>query len=243
MGCFQGKLMKIRITVSAVTMALAFAAMAQQHTKAATVDNADLASPGVYFGTGNGNSPQEFTVNTDGGVEVALRGKITNVSGQPVNSQIVPVGNTYFIPIGSGFSFDYSVNPSVVPGSTVSLVGATESLTIANLGNNTSASFDPSPAGKPDDATSSLAPGGFQNSQKVIFFPGLNFDPTANDTFDITLTLSNVQGVGTITDEIVVQVGSGVPEPSTWAMMILGFCGIGAFAYRRRQQAPAFLAA
>ena len=29
---------------------------------------------------------------------------------------------------------------------------------------------------------------------------------------------------------------SGVPEPSTWAMMILGFAGIGFMAYRRRSQ-------
>jgi hypothetical protein len=28
-----------------------------------------------------------------------------------------------------------------------------------------------------------------------------------------------------------------VPEPSTWAMMILGFCGIGAMTYRRRKSA------
>jgi hypothetical protein len=28
---------------------------------------------------------------------------------------------------------------------------------------------------------------------------------------------------------------SGVPEPSTWAMMILGFVGIGAMTYRRRK--------
>ncbi len=27
-----------------------------------------------------------------------------------------------------------------------------------------------------------------------------------------------------------------VPEPSTWAMMILGFAGVGFFAYRRRNQ-------
>lgn len=26
----------------------------------------------------------------------------------------------------------------------------------------------------------------------------------------------------------------GVPEPSTWAMMILGFCGLGFIAYRRK---------
>lgn len=30
-----------------------------------------------------------------------------------------------------------------------------------------------------------------------------------------------------------------VPEPSTWAMMILGFAGLGGMAYRRRHQGPA----
>ena len=29
-------------------------------------------------------------------------------------------------------------------------------------------------------------------------------------------------------------ISSGVPEPSTWAMMILGFAGVGFLAYRRR---------
>jgi hypothetical protein len=33
-------------------------------------------------------------------------------------------------------------------------------------------------------------------------------------------------------------VAGGVPEPSTWAMMILGFAGIGFMAYRRRNKAP-----
>jgi len=32
---------------------------------------------------------------------------------------------------------------------------------------------------------------------------------------------------------------SAVPEPSTWAMMILGFAGVGYIAYRRRDQAIA----
>lgn len=30
---------------------------------------------------------------------------------------------------------------------------------------------------------------------------------------------------------------SGVPEPSTWAMIILGFCGVGFMTHRRRKQA------
>jgi hypothetical protein len=32
---------------------------------------------------------------------------------------------------------------------------------------------------------------------------------------------------------------AGVPEPSTWAMMILGFAGIGFMTYRRKRQAAA----
>jgi PEP-CTERM motif len=30
-----------------------------------------------------------------------------------------------------------------------------------------------------------------------------------------------------------------VPEPSAWAMMILGFCGLGFMAYRRSQNGAA----
>ena len=36
---------------------------------------------------------------------------------------------------------------------------------------------------------------------------------------------------------------AAVPEPSTWAMMILGFAGIGFMAYRRRNQSAALTAA
>jgi hypothetical protein len=39
--------------------------------------------------------------------------------------------------------------------------------------------------------------------------------------------------VGTLTLQ------AAVPEPSTWAMMILGFCGLGFTAYRRRQNGSA----
>jgi hypothetical protein len=35
--------------------------------------------------------------------------------------------------------------------------------------------------------------------------------------------------------------GGGIPEPATWAMMILGFGGIGAMMRRRRSLAPAFI--
>jgi hypothetical protein len=32
---------------------------------------------------------------------------------------------------------------------------------------------------------------------------------------------------------------SAVPEPSTWAMMTLGFCGVGFLAYRKKRNGPA----
>ena len=34
---------------------------------------------------------------------------------------------------------------------------------------------------------------------------------------------------------VVTQLAAAVPEPSTWAMMILGFAGVGFMAYRRRK--------
>jgi hypothetical protein len=55
----------------------------------------------------------------------------------------------------------------------------------------------------------------------------VNDDDTYNVTFQI---LGNVSGV------------SAVPEPSTWAMMILGFAGVGFMAYRRKSK-PALMAA
>ncbi|HEX2655451.1 MAG TPA: PEPxxWA-CTERM sorting domain-containing protein [Xanthobacteraceae bacterium] len=38
-------------------------------------------------------------------------------------------------------------------------------------------------------------------------------------------------------------IAAAVPEPSTWAMMILGFAGVGYMAYRRRKPAAALTAA
>jgi PEP-CTERM motif len=38
---------------------------------------------------------------------------------------------------------------------------------------------------------------------------------------------------------VTLEFASAVPEPSTWAMMILGFCGLGFIAYRRKQNGAA----
>ena len=56
------------------------------------------------------------------------------------------------------------------------------------------------------------------------------------DGFDITLNTLTLQGpANTIQTGALTATISAVPEPSTWAMMILGFVGIGFMAYRRKQ--------
>ena len=58
------------------------------------------------------------------------------------------------------------------------------------------------------------------NSTTITF---LNQDPSA----DFVAALDNV---------VVSEVLAAVPEPSTWAMMILGFAGVGFMAYRRKSK-------
>ena len=50
-------------------------------------------------------------------------------------------------------------------------------------------------------------------------------------------------GSGAHADSLTLEIGpvAAVPEPSTWAMMILGFCSIALIAYRRKSSAPTYL--
>jgi len=64
------------------------------------------------------------------------------------------------------------------------------------------------------------------------------FIATGSDTFTFTQT-SNHEA-SPIFDDF--SISAAVPEPSTWAMMILGFVGVGFVAYRRKAK-PALVAA
>jgi PEP-CTERM motif len=50
---------------------------------------------------------------------------------------------------------------------------------------------------------------------------------------------SSVVGTAVTDDSVTVEVGSAVPEPSTWAMMLLGFAGLGLVGYRASRRAAA----
>jgi hypothetical protein len=62
---------------------------------------------------------------------------------------------------------------------------------------------------------------------------GGSFNYFTDEAPVVTLVSSSITG-----DPI----ASGVPEPSTWAMMVLGFFGVGYMAYRRKSK-PALMAA
>lgn len=70
----------------------------------------------------------------------------------------------------------------------------------------------------------------------------LTFDNSTNDSKKnptlLAFELGSTQGTIAVGAPVV----AAVPEPSTWAMMILGFCGVGFMAYRRKSK-PAICAA
>jgi PEP-CTERM motif len=77
----------------------------------------------------------------------------------------------------------------------------------------------------------------------TIVTGGTRFDYTAPDVTNGSLLLDASEGVFRLSCNGC-SIGSpgAVPEPSTWAMMILGFAGVGFMAYRRKSK-PALMAA
>jgi hypothetical protein len=68
----------------------------------------------------------------------------------------------------------------------------------------------------------------------AFFEIGTSFSGPANATGELKLYYWD-SNFGDNTQFVTAQI-SAVPEPSTWAMMILGFAGVGFLAYRRRNR-------
>ncbi len=75
----------------------------------------------------------------------------------------------------------------------------------------------------------------FESALKTFTYDGGAFTFSVNN---VSLTVSPVvEDSIPVSGQILVQ---AVPEPSTWAMMILGFMGVGFMAYRRKNNRSAF---
>jgi hypothetical protein len=88
----------------------------------------------------------------------------------------------------------------------------------------------------------------FGNPEDPQIFTGYELDPNKPSNFTLTAINGEVMTslrlfdlTGSITSfghyriDIAPQIAA-VPEPSTWAMLLLGFVGVGLVAYRRRDQ-------
>ena len=211
-------------------------------TGAATV-NAQVAydaNPSVAFtyGAGNNYSPANAVVlTTPSGIstapvtsELALR---AHVPGLQANS----TGGTgiYTFALGSAVSLDYSFFGTAVSDATVN---------VTNLLTGGSASFSAALFGSPN--TSNAIQGsqqlgfGFLNGSFGGLFGNINFDSSVNSTYRINLT----GGGQSLTAFAQLGAGgvAGVPEPATWAMMLIGFGAMGV-SLRRRRRVPTLLQA
>ena len=70
----------------------------------------------------------------------------------------------------------------------------------------------------------------------------LAFTPGADGNYTLSFANAGGDNLGAILDDVVVNSGSSgaVPEPSTWALMLVGFGAVGFVLRRRRQTEPTF---
>jgi hypothetical protein len=212
-------------------LALAATAAGLMIAGGSSVQAAELVH-GVHYGTGNDYIPGNWTVTTTSGVEDGLRAHVT---GQPAPA---PVGNTYTFGLGQNVSFDFSLDPTVGASPVVIL---NPLLTITNLAGGSAAISPYSLAGNAPTGTGGL---GIQNSESLSFgflnggifpFLDINYDAGVNSTYVVTLSGSTAGGAFTNSINIVQGTGfNAVPEPGTWALMIVGFGMAGAMVRRRK---------
>lgn len=175
-----------------------------------------------YFGTGNDYSPaNSLVLTTDAGDQIYGRAHET--------FQVAPasVGNVYSFGTGLTYiSFDWGIDSH-----TGSFDGVSALVTLTNYAGG-SFSYDLFAVGNDDEFQSGSA----QNSARLNWFP-IGFNPGVDSTYNVKLDVSGLEG-GPKSINFDVKVGkgfsAGVPEPSSWALMILGFGAVGAMVRRRR---------
>ena len=214
------------ILAGAASIIAAAPAMAQ------TVYNSDPTQPFIN-GAGGNYTPSNFAVSTfDGGDQIALRFHIAGL-GAPASDN---AGNYSFAAGVPGLSYEFSIDD------TAQLLNhASALLTLTDLGTGQIVTGNPYLI--PDNTVLTHQPGGqgfIQNSEQLSFALvgfGPLFNPNKNDTYNATFSINDMTGVShSLSINAIVGGNAGaVPEPASWAMMILGVGAVG-YAMRRRQK-------
>lgn len=198
---------KMLITIASVSMLAASPLMAAE-----VVHNSNPSVPFTY-GSGNDYTPANASVLTDGDTQLAARFHVAGEAAAP------SVDGVYSFALNTtNISFDYGIFNTSARQSSVKLT---------NLLTGDFASF---PIFGNAQGSQQLR-FGFLNGSSI--YGDLNFDAGINNTYRFDLT----SGRNTLTT--FAKVGEGaigaVPEPSTWALMLLGFAAVG-FTMRRSKE-------
>jgi hypothetical protein len=230
-----------------------------------TVQPSDFVS-GVALATNTQYTIEISALQTRNGSTTALNnGNVSALSRVYSNFQVLPVGSGpvilptttvsngqvtfgFNVPVAPGVT--YNIDPTVATGYIYNIgVGNPNfaSVSLPNLGNSGPYSlflwngaswvFDTTLAA---NSLFNFGPNGVGQFEVLGIDPSLGLDPNNPVAFVTALTF---EGTGTFTGTMMpVTISTDVPEPSTWAMMILGFAGVGFMAYRRKSK-PALIAA
>lgn len=199
-------------------------------SSAATVNAASVVTynsnptGGFQYGTGNNYTPANATVLTNDNNELAVRFHQTGIAA-PASTDGV-----YAFALGtSPISYDFSIG-NVLANTEFDFSNA--NILLTSLLTGQTVNYNPLFVGNDNTTT---ATGDIQNSARLNFgfLFGNNFNANQNNTYRIDLSA----GGSTVTS--FAQIGEGavapVPEPATWAMMLLGFGVIG-FSMRGRRR-------
>jgi hypothetical protein len=202
----------------------------------------NFAASGTENGTGPLSAAAIITIN-NGSLQVQLT---DNQTGQISSGQTV---SDISFSLSSGFG---------------TLGAFTQAGSLVNVDNSTTPTFQPI-SGDPDHWAAILTGSGSSASLELTALSGMKprnlivggspapnggfdeFNPYINGTGTFTLACTLCSATGETLSNVSFSFGtnaftlpgtmSAVPESSTWAMMILGFAGVGFMAYRRRGQA------
>ena len=249
------KSLKLVVSAAILSFVLSGAAVA------ATYDTS-LSAPGVYYGSGNSGLNTGWAVDSNGAVELGLSVNYRYIG------QAAPDAGTNTYNVTSGFytgpggscigvcalwNFEFSVN---LGNSGLNLGQVTTNISILNVGNGQSISFNPFllPDNSAFDGTNTrngnvsgqqatAADIGFQNSENLAWFGSLNplflFDPTANDTYIVTLSLTGPSGLNMSINETI----NATPLPATLPLLASGLGALGLLGWRKKRKNSAALAA
>ncbi|KIU49631.1 hypothetical protein QU42_06160 [Bradyrhizobium sp. UASWS1016] len=213
--------MKVAMVAAAVTFGAAASANA-----AVVVTNGNLST-----GQGAGGTSDPYWTIT-AAVGTAPSGDPTihtyNSAIFPFNAYAAPIGTSQWITptANAGQSFDPSTNGFYTY--TISFIATKLSIAGQFMSDNTVSDITLNPVGQ------HLSGGGGFTSPTAFAFNNL----TLGGLYTLSFTVENyAQSSGNPTALDVF--ASAVPEPSTWAMMILGFLGLGFLGYRKSSKTSA----